>query len=429
MADVETLKLPQRTIKVAVEYYDEAEKRELANYPTAQQIEGIVKDGLEISTEQFLTYYLFHDKRPGKEGWRNYREVGTKVGRAITWLEEWIDFNGDSISTPADVDFQDRATTERVGESIGLSVISEIHGLTAADWDRVPEQPGRSGVRTFDYRIASDTKNIIQVETKGTSFRDGNDRSATVANHRRNIATKKSSIAASQRLRQYPFPANLRYGTITVMSSNRRKPVKCLLVDPPADGDPEAARRLRVLLRLRFLRDWITFISPRSQLAAALQTRLIDLESLPNPLMLDGVPLVRGNGQPFEFFPVSGWPGGHSWFFARKSKVTDGPDGGVVVPLPDGNLFFLGLRESLVELAASQQLRQLAEIRSERGPVEKTIQCVLTERSFERLRLPSTVREQARTYGGYVEFELNGTIHYSDGGTLFGVLPTAEDVT
>jgi len=427
MADVQTLTLPQRTIRVAVEYYDDVQKKEFAKYPTAQKIEDIVRDSIEISTEQFLTYYLFHDKRPGKEGWRNYREVGHKIGRAIAWLDEWIDFNGESISTPADVDVQDRGTTERVGESIGLSVVSEIHNLTAADWDRIPEMPGRFGLPTFDYRIASDGKNIIQVETKGASIRDGNDRSGSIPNHRHNISTKKSAIAEAQQRRRYPFPANLRYGTITVVSPNRDEAVKCLLVDPPAEGNPELSRRLRLLLHVNFLRDWISFISPRSQLAAALQTRVVALANVPDPFVMDGLPLLRGNGRPFEFSPIGGFPG-HSWFFASKSRITDSRDGGAVVPLPNGDLFFLGLRQPLVDLVAQQQLRQLIELRTEQGPVQKTILCVLTERNFESLRLPPVIAERRRTYGGYVEFEMRGTIHYSDGGTLFGVLPTRENI-
>ena len=68
----------------------------------------MVEHGLEISTEQFLTYYLFHRRRPGKPGWRHYREVGRHIGRAISCLDEWVDFNGESISTPPDVEFQDR---------------------------------------------------------------------------------------------------------------------------------------------------------------------------------------------------------------------------------------------------------------------------------------------------------------------------------
>src|ERR1700722_4632714 len=107
---------------------------------------------------------------------------------------------------------------------------------------------------------------------------------------------------------------------------------------------------------MRFLRDWISFISPRSQLAVAIQTRLAAMEQLANPFELENVPLLRGSGREFEFTPVGSSPGNHSSFFLTKSRISDGPAGGVVVPLPSRDLFFLGIRQNLLEQAARQQL-------------------------------------------------------------------------
>jgi hypothetical protein len=118
------LEIPQKTVRVDVEFYDEVEKGKLLRYPNHKSIDGLAKSGLEIPTEEFLTYYLFHKKRPGKVGWRNHKEIGRKIGNALAELDEWIDFDGESISTPANVVGQDKAITERIGESIGLSVIS-----------------------------------------------------------------------------------------------------------------------------------------------------------------------------------------------------------------------------------------------------------------------------------------------------------------
>jgi hypothetical protein len=418
-----TLELPQPTVKVAVEFYDAAEKQKLLKYPTHAVMENLVKTGLEIPTEEFLTNYLFHKKRPGKEGWRNYNEVGRKVGYALAELSEWVDFNGESVSTPSDLAGQDRAITERIGESIGLSVVSHIHGLTAADWDRIPI--GRYS--TFDYQIASDGKHVVQMEAKGSSVADNSAKTSSVSDHKSNIAEKKKKIAEWEKKNAYTYPADLRYGTITVMGESADEPVKCLLLDPPADGDGAAAARFRLLQRMRFLRDWISFISPRSQLASALQTRLAALERLPDPFILDGVPLLKGNGKPFDFTPIGGMLGGHASFFAAKSKITDGPAGGVVVPLPNGDLFFLGIRETLLEQAAGQQVWRLTDFKTEHGPMRKTVECVVTERGLSELRLSPNVRERVSRYGGYYTFELEGQIQYSDTGILFGVLPTKEE--
>jgi transposase InsO family protein len=71
--------MPQRRVKIAVEFYNDAEKEKLLSYANHEKIEEIVKSGLEVTTEEFLTYYLFHKKRPGKVGWRNHREIGRKI--------------------------------------------------------------------------------------------------------------------------------------------------------------------------------------------------------------------------------------------------------------------------------------------------------------------------------------------------------------
>jgi hypothetical protein len=148
----------------------------------------------------------------------------------------------------------------------------------------------------------------------------------------------------------YMFPADLRYGVIAVMGESASEPVRCLLVDPPADGNGEGARRLRLLQRMRYLRDWISFISPRSQLASALQTRLAALEQLSNPFLLDGVPLLKGNGNRYDFTASITGFGGHSSLFASKSKISDGPAGGIITPLPNGDLRDLGPTWGLTRL-------------------------------------------------------------------------------
>ncbi len=98
-----TLELPQPAVRVAIESYDDAEKEKLLRYPTHARMQNLVQSGLEIPTEEFLTYYLFHKKRPGKEAWKNYREVGRKIGHALAELSDWVDFNGTSVSTPSDL--------------------------------------------------------------------------------------------------------------------------------------------------------------------------------------------------------------------------------------------------------------------------------------------------------------------------------------
>lgn len=416
-AQLPLLNIPQSTIRVKVDYYSQAEKAKLLGYPTSTEIEALVADGIEIPTGEFLTYYLFHRKRPGKAGWQDYDQISIKIGRALAYLGEWVDFNGVSISCPADVNHPGRDIVEHVGESIGMSVVGRLHGLTVIDWDSIQEQ---QGIQTFDYQMASDGKRVVQVESKGSSTTDNSIITPTVRSHRHNIAHKKLTINQSQ---GYPYPADLRYGTIAVLGQNPKVPVRCLLVDPEPEGSEERARKLRVVQRMRFLRDWIAFLSPRSQLASALSTRLASLEELEDPFQLDGIALRKGNGGLFDYGAEGFSVRGHSPFFANKSRVTDGPAGGVTLQLPDGNLFFLGIREDVLELAASQQLGALLEFKTPRTSTFKQVDCLFSEGRMRSLPAPQLVRERAQRQRGYYSIRVRGMIHYADSGILFGVLP------
>lgn len=417
------LSILQPTIRVAVEYYDEAEKEQLLKLPTARQVDQLVCDGVEIPTQEFLTYYLFHKKRPGKPGWRNYQELGRKIDRALSELDDWVVFTGESIATPNDISRQVTAITEHIGESIGMSAISRIHGLSAADWETIPVHGGTGGFRTFDFMISSDGQRIVQLEAKGSSIPDNTKRSTTVSAHYQNIRKKKNSITESQSLGAYKYPADIRYGTITVVGENISAPVRCLLVDPPSDGQSLTAKRLRLLHRERFLRDWIVFLSPRSQLASALQTRLLALQQLHDPYALDGVPLLKGNGKQFDFSPQQ--PDGvHSNFFISKARILGSSAGGVTLTLSNGDLFFLGIREALLSLASRQRFGEILDYKTKFESVKKSLECAFTASAFEALRLsPGERAKHNPDAGGYYYVQLSGLIHCSDTGVLFGVLP------
>ncbi|MDW7773163.1 MAG: hypothetical protein SCH71_09775 [Desulfobulbaceae bacterium] len=308
--------LPQKSITVSVDYYDEREKKKFADYPSAKRIVDVVNSSFEIPIEEFLTYYLFHRKRPGKEGYRNYEQLGGKIDKALTELEDWIVFNQSSISVPKDVKPQLISITERVGESIGLSVINRLHELTEADWDKIPEHPGRSGISTFDYQVASDGKNIVQLETKGSCVSNNSLKENSISNHKKNIHEKKSKIQAKE---SYLYPADVRYGTITVLDYKPKSIAKCWLVDPEPYLTETPPEKLRLINRMRFFRDWISFISPRSQFASALSTRVADIEALSDPSELDGVPLRKGNGEELTISPPSTlWGTMGSSFYLNK---------------------------------------------------------------------------------------------------------------
>lgn len=417
------VKLPQQHIKVDVDFYDEEQKKKLLSYPSANLIQQVVDEGIEIPSEEFLTYYLFHRKRPGKPGYRNYEELGRKIDKSLSDLEDFIDFHDNSIATASDVGEQDIKITERVGESIGLSVINRIHDLSEADWDRIPDEGGRYAQKVFDYEFASDGKSIVQLEAKGSSTDNNSLKASTVSNHKSLIIKRKAEIRALEAKKSYRYPANLRYGTITVLDKRQNSKVKCWLLDPEPVEEKTPPAKLRLINRMRFLRDWLAFISPRSQFASALSTRVSGLEALTDPFELDGQPLLNGIGEPFNFIRAPAGFGETLGFLLNKSRVTDGPTSGVITQISRNALFFLGVRDELAVLAARQNFAEIIKYKEFSVTIPKTVHCIFHKNRYERLTLPEWITEKAKGGGDYISFALRGELIYSQEGLVFGVLP------
>jgi hypothetical protein len=154
--------LPQDSIEVDVEFYDETEGAKLIAYPTGKLISGIVEHGLVVvPVAEFLTYYLFHRKRLGTPGYRDYHSIGKKLHVALASLDECVEFNGKSMSTGSATGRQLNEVSEHIGEGIGLAIASRLHGLTEADWSPIQEQRGQFASPTFDFQIASDGERFI----------------------------------------------------------------------------------------------------------------------------------------------------------------------------------------------------------------------------------------------------------------------------
>jgi len=420
------MKVPD-TIQVDVAFYDAAEKTKLLAYPTASDIEELVAKPQGIPKAEFLTYYLFHRIKLGTEDYRNYSSIAKKVHRWLVAIGECIDYENESVRTPRGATRQLNEVSEHVGEAIGLSVMNRIHSLTEADWAPIPEQRGRNAKPSFDYQIASDGTQFVQVETKGSSVTDNRVLSGAVKAQKRKIDDKKAKLAALAKKGEDPNPASLRYGTITVIDARQDGNVRCLLTDPPFDQMDEDPVRFRLLSRMSRLRDWICFLSPRSNLAAALATRVADLEALNNPFELDGVPLLRGTGEPFDIQPYEILTKRHSFFMASKSRVKDGPAGGVVIQLSQRELFFVGIREELLVIAANQQFEELTQYKAAVGSMRKTIDCTFSARRYSSLALPPSIMNSSTKIGGYIHFSLSGKLNYSPEGLVFGILPVPAE--
>lgn len=412
---------PPTKMKISLDFYNEEHKKLILAGPVKERIEKLKIPGdISIPTVEMLTYYLFYKKRAGTPGYRNYSEIAAKHANALAELDGMIDWSDGTVRM-ATAGPGDRGTTERLGEAIGLSVVSQIHGLTEADWAPIDETNKR---KTLDYEYAaSDGATLIRAETKGSVVEKNVLQVSSVSNHKTSIEKKKED---ERKASGGGKSSAILYGTISVFDSQSDNLARCWILDPPISINT-SPRTFRVLSRISAIADLISFLSPSSQLAVALQNRLAALKALDRIDALDKVGLLRGNGKPFSTETFD-FRGRHNPWFGGKCRVVDGPAGGRIFFINMDCALFIGIREDLLTLSIDQSFQDIRAYRAEPGTVFKGLWCAVPRGQFERefLLAPDSRIELSET-GGYVYFYLEGYLHYAISGLVFGVLPFPRD--
>lgn len=407
-----------QSVSIRTDFYDKVNEGALMTSAARGLLSRLkLPKTLDIPTADILTYYLFYKKRPGTRGFGTYAEIAPKISHA---LEEWdglVEFRNDSIGVISR-EGMNSGTTERLGEAIGLSVLNAIHESTEADWYRIPvRQGGREQSMDFQY-AASDGTCIIKVECKGTISLDARAKSSNVSKQKATIEAQKRS----ERVNDGTVSKTVYYGTIAVLDAKADTLARCWLVDPPADESVDP-RRFRIIARLTYIADLISFISPHSALSVALQTRLAALRALSNIDELDGITLRKGDGM--EFIVGSRQPGKpYDPWIALKSRVIESRVGGRVFRLDSNTLFFLGIQEELLHFALRQAFDSISSYRSKSFVSMQRVWCTVSAGYFKHA-LDVVTRHVVRVIesDGYMHFELQGVLYYSSGGIVFGVLP------
>ena len=420
-----TISIPQDSISIAVDFFNAEEETALLDYPKAQEIEAIAGTTIEVPTAELLTYYLFYRKRPGKVGYRSLPELSQQIGSAYLDIKWGVEFDGKSIVSSSDIgEIPDSGLVEHLGEAVALAVVNRIHGLTEADWETIPKNTGHGA--SFDYshedKQASDGRQPIQVEAKGTTSLGQPSRARDrIRKQRIRIREKKTSIQELETEGQYPYPASVRYGCVAVLGT--KEPLRALLVDPEGEEVVRSPEALRIVNRMIFLRDWISLVAPRSQLASSLSTRTAALLALEDPTVLDGIALRKANGEPFNYAPGFDLGRGHISILRNKSYVLDGPAGGILVQVSSNELYLLGIMEELVFLAESQSFSEILGYVREGSTVRKTVRCQFTDRQLKTLQLPDGARDRMTQFGPRHGLDIEADLMYSPSGLVHGVLP------
>lgn len=406
-------------IELDVEPYDKREEELLRGYSddVSRALDRMMRAPTAIPVSEFLTYYLLH--RKGRKGYRTLAEIQHRTVAAKGYLDEIVEFEHGSIHVADGDHGLPKDVTEHIGEAVGLSVISSIYSLTGADWEPI-DVPVVAGVqvRAMDFEIAATATQIIQVETKGSAVASNINKSSAISNHKSSIEAKKSRILAMGS--NYPLRPAVKFGTITVVDSNHERRARCLLVDPEATQLAESPDVYRLLARTSFLSHWMSALSPRSHLAAALATRLRALLALPDPRELAGIPLVRGNGERFDE-QLQASSNTHSPFFAHRTRVAARPIGGVAFKLDESQLAFIGLREDLVRVAAEQDFANLSAYSADPESWSGSVTCVFHVNRLREMEMPQLER-LGEGSKGYRTFNLQASLHQASSGLVLGFM-------
>lgn len=399
-------------IRVDVRAYNDAHLELIRKLPGSEKILSLIHNGLTIPREQFLVYSVFR--------FRDVRDLDALRDLA-TSKEPFYDavLTSDETSfsaNPALDATEHRPEAQEIGEALGLCLMDAVYSTTEQDWCRIPE----AATKTLDY-VASDGKRVLEIESKGSFVKDRNRKLPAISKHKRDILKKKNGRRSDQE-----NASGVHIGTIAALDQVPGGRPTLWLVDPPVRYYERSPEDIRVLQRLDFLLEWLALINPRSSLVAALATRLLDLQHLPDLWFLAGVPLL---GRPDKLaLPESAQFTPHGRFFSTKSVVADGPAGGVIVPSGEGKIFFAGVREDLVKIAASQDFVAISNYNVGPTTMAKTVIAKVSRGRFHAYGFNEQSITVERRGGGYFAIRLRGDLHYSAGGLVFGWLSRPRDL-
>lgn len=280
-------------IRINVDYYDDKNRKLFSKYPNVKDIDRVVCNSAEVEEAEFMTYMLFKEKMD-KPHFRNYRELAQNATERIHEYDHYLNFSNTVRARFEPIYMHNRNDiTEKVGIAGSLCVANRIHGLTEADWEKIPEKKEK----TTDYYLASDSHNFIIVEAKGSTSENNLNKNDSVYSHKSTINLQKTAE------RERHGPQNgLYYGMITVIDNREDSIAQCWLVDPEPPEIYEEPLKYRLLSRLFFYWRNLRVITPHSHILSNLINRIQVLNYIPHK-DLDSIPLLNRNGEPIEIHP------------------------------------------------------------------------------------------------------------------------------
>jgi len=409
-------------LRVSIEYFNDEHKKLFEAYPNTSEIEALVNNGATISKEEFLAYMMFKDQLD-RDGHRSYEELSARIQHRLGDIDDYLTFSNGSVKTQfVGADLHQTGITERIGIALGLCVVNKLHGLTQADWKKIPEAPGRGGHPTFDFEIpiASTGSNFIQAENKGSAVQNNNDQSGTVDSHYKGILRKKKYLRDEETKLGIPLHTNLYYGTIGVLDNRPNSTARIWLVDPPAFNIEMEPRKYKLVSRLTYYLNEFKEIGLRSKILKLLEERINeiiksnDFESLNNKSIDENFP---AKGIPYLYMGINNAFAsvdtneafGRVFLIERKQRI---------VP------YLIAFPKALMRIIIKQNFEQILEYKYDPDFMKEKVQVLMRftkadmyERNISEI-LKFTFNEKKR----FSEAIYYGKVNFTSDGKIFGIL-------
>lgn len=405
-------KLTSARINISVEYYDDKHKHLLNDTSRYDKLfidnmNKIVSEGIEITGAEYLINSLFSKKNTKSKKYTQRDDLINAIECATQYFIDDLEISNNSLRVQEDSTPESAIVMKRVGESIGISVISRIIGVNEADWAVIPELD----IKAFDFRYAITAKGVVQIETKGSSSNDISSKSSSIYNHASDIGKKKKAMSSN---RNHPYLGDFNYGTIAYCPEGRDQKLKCYLLDPPSGSSNINLEEEKLSKRLGFYYKVMNFLSPESKLLGLLRDRIIDLHenrvsvNTANELPYYARHSENGNFDRSFFLHKTTITLGESeisgdWFFFKKNYV-----------------LFIGMKNSIINDIVLQKVDPLLEYSSKPSSNNKQITFNIVtkyqKKQFKKLQIENESLVNSKS------FKSNGNITLLPSGIAIGIL-------
>ena len=406
-------------INLSIEFYDTAQRNLFQGFPNAATLNTLVQNGMPISRDEFLAYMMFTEQMD-RNGFRTYNDLQGRIQSRLGDIDDFLSFNNGSVQARIiGNDMMQIGFTERIGIALGLCVVNKLHGLTSADWKKIPTAPGRSGHPTFDFEIpiASTGTNFIQAENKGSAVADNILKTGSVQTHYNGIQTKKNYVRGEESNRSIPIHQNLYYGTIGVLDNKTNSIAKVWLIDPPAFEIELKPEKYKLLARLRYYLDEFRNIGVKDKIIKAIEKRIEEIETSSDYLKFDNVPIDYNYPKHFNLFM-------DGKMFAAVD--TNEAFGRIFVIKHKQNIlpYLIAFPKALLRIIILQKFDSILNYEYSPDFINEDVQVLmrLGGKDLEEQKLPVNLKFILNERKKYYEATYFGKVSHSTDGRIFGLL-------